>query len=172
MGLYQNTPVFLDYNSGFTPEQVDTINVIVRQTRNRMITIAKQEQEEQPRVSKIVSAKYNRVLDLKDYKYGKHFSISFILNPASFEKGINYPLFEVNDKIISVFDYQNQQNVLCFVQGSNDPDRPYKSLSSLGYCYIDYSSVNPTIYFHLSEDWPASQGRKIYYSVFISGDLE
>lgn len=160
MGLYNNIPVFLDETSGYNKSQVEKINTIVRTARNRFISIATQNVSELPKIEKFVTAKYNRVLDLKDYLFDKNFSISFILDPAGFAPGLEFPLFEFDGTITELH-----------CEGSNSSDTPAKTLSSLGYLRID--TTKKVIYFKCVNDWPTdSSGNKVNYSVYIGGTID
>jgi len=162
--LYQNTPIFLTEDSGYNKKQCEQINVIVRTTRNRFISKAKQEQLGHPKIEKFISQKYNRVLNLFDFLYDKTFSISFILDSTGFEKNIDYPLFEFTEKnIISMAG-----------EGSNSDLRTAINLSALGTFSIKKQNGIPTIYFTcLTDNWPTDEsGKKIFYSVYIGGKIE
>ena len=163
MGLYNNVPLFLDNNAGFTEAQVEKINLIVRTTRNRFLSQAKQNQLEKPTIEKFVTTKYNRVLNLRDYLYNKNFSVSFILDPAGFEPNISYPLFD--------FDY----NIDYFhFEGSNSDELPAALLSSLGQITIDRTGQRPRMMFEKNSNaWPVDEfGNKVKYSVYISGKIK
>lgn len=163
MGLYNNTPVFLTTDSGYSKEECELINVIVRTARKRFETKSKQEQLEKPEIEKFISSKYARVLNLLDYKYGKDFSISFILNPSGFANEIEYPLFEF-DENVSFFNYQ----------GSHDETNIARTLSSLGRIEISYKFDKPTFVFIPTdvEHWPRNNDRLVAYSVYIGGKIE
>lgn len=160
MGLYNNIPVFLDENSGYSKSQVEKINTIVRTARNRFTSIATQSTNELPKIKKFITAKYNRVLNLRDYLFDKNFSISFILDPAGFAPGLEFPLFEFEGTIMELH-----------CEGSNSSDYPAATLSSLGYLRID--TTKNIIYFKCVNDWPVdSGGNKVNYSVYIGGAIE
>ena len=162
MGLANTLPVFLDYNAGFNKTQVDQINTIVRTARRSFEDRAKQEQLTEPGLDKIISSKYGRVLDPKDYLYNKSFSLSFVLNPFGFELGGEYPLFET-DKTIRSLSFE----------GSNSNTTPASSLSALGHIYISNNLSKPTVMFVVdTNDWPIdTHGNKVQYSVFIHGTV-
>lgn len=164
MGLANTLPVFLDDFSGFTEQQVDQINIIVRTARRAFESKAKQNQKTEPVIEKISKRKYNRVLDLKDYLYNKSFSMSFILNPVGFVKDGEYPLFET-DKQINFIN----------INGSNSETKPDKSLSGLGYLKVSYAMPDKPIVLFVctTDEWPEDeQHEKVKYSAFISGTIQ
>lgn len=160
MGLYSNTPVFLTVDSGFDKKQCESINVVVRTARNRFYSKAKQPLQEKPKITKFITSKYARVLNLLDYRYGNNFSISFILNPGGFANGIEYPLFEF-DGNVSSFQYQ----------GSHDENVVARTLSNLGSISISDKFDKPTFVFTPSnmENWPKNDEHYVAYSVYIGG---
>lgn len=164
MGLANTLPVFLDDFAGYNKRQVRLINLIVRTARRAFESKAKQKQKTEPVIEKISKRKYNRVLDLKDYLYGKSFSMSFILNPVGFVKDGEYPLFETDKNINFIH-----------INGSNSETKPDKSLSGLGYLKVSYvTSTNPVVMFVCTTDeWPEDeQHEKVKYSAFVSGTIK
>lgn len=162
MGLANSLPVFLDNNAGFNKNQVEQINTVVRTARRFFENKATQKQLPEPDVEKLISSKYGRVLDPKDYLYNKTFSLSFILNPFGFELGGEYPLFET-DKTIRAISFE----------GSNSYTRPANYLSNLGHIYVSNNFSKPTVMFVCdTNNWPVDgQGNKVQYSVFIYGNI-
>lgn len=164
MGLANTLPVFLDDFAGYDKKQVRLINLIVRTARRAFESKAKQKQKTEPIIEKVSKRKYNRVLDLKDYLYGKSFSMSFILNPVGFVKDGEYPLFETDKNINFIH-----------INGSNSETKPDKSLSGLGYLKVSYvTSTNLVVMFVCTTDeWPEDeQHEKVKYSAFVSGTIK
>ena len=163
MGLYNNIPLFLDNNAGYNETQVEKINLIVRTARNNFISKAKQKQSEKPTIEKFVTTKYNRVLNLRDYIYNKNFSVSFILDPAGFELGNKYTLFEY-DYDIDYFHFE----------GSNSDKVPAALLSNLGSITIDLSGNKPKLVFEKNNaPWPVDRyGNMVKYAVYIGGKIK
>lgn len=160
MALYNNTPVFLDYNSGWKGDQVDTINLIVRIARRRFEAKAKQKQLEKPKTSNIVKTRYGRAVNLLNYLYKDNFSISFVLNTANMTKGSTYHIFDLEEDV-------SISNQLGSSSNSTNPS----ILNSYGYFYKDYYMSQPAIYFKCEDDsFPTdSSGNRLQYSVYIGG---
>lgn len=160
MALYNGTPVFLDYNSGWKPEQVDQINLIVRTARRRFEDKAKQKQEDEPLVEKIVSTRYGRALDLLNYKYDNVFSISFIFNVADMVTDGIYHILDLNESIMLQSQFGS----------SSDTTNP-ALLTSYGYFFVDEYLGNPAIYFKCEDDdFPVdSDNNRVQFSTFLGG---
>lgn len=163
MGLYNNIPLFLDNDAGYTEPQVKQINIIVRNTRNKFISKATQKQKVKPKTEKFITNKYARVLNLRDYLLNNNFNISFILDPSGFVPNGSYYLFEFDNAIDNYY-----------YEGSNSDDTGVIPLSNLGQITIDYSGVKPRFVFKCNDNtWPTdSGGNKLKYSVFISGRIK
>ena len=162
MGLANVVPVFLDGSSGFTDKQVETINILAKTARNSFTSKAKQKQLPKPEIKNIISSRYSRALDVKNYLYDKNFSIQFILNPYGMESGIEYSLFELENKV----------KTLQF-EGSHSSSYPSKMLSSLGVIKYKVKDGKDMIVFECtSDDWPVDgNNRRVQFSVYIGGSI-
>lgn len=164
MGLANTLPVFLDDYAGYDKKQVKLINIIVKTARRAFESKARQKQKPEPKIEKLSKVKYNRVLELKDYLYGKNFTMSFILSPAGFVRDGKYPLFETEHSISFIS-----------INGSNDDRKPAKTLSGLGHLEVNISSnINPIITFVCdTDDWPVDEhGNMVKYSALITGTIK
>lgn len=163
MALYNNIPLMLDTDSGYTSEQVKQINIIVKNTRNKFISKAKQKQKGLPKIEKFITTKYNRVLNLRDFIIDQLFNIHFILDPAGFEDNVSYKLFEFDNEV-KHFHFE----------GSNSDKTDVIALSTLGTIFIDTSGLAPVFMFKRnSAPWPTdANNNKVKYSVFISGEIQ
>lgn len=161
--IYNNIPLMLDLDSGYTSDQVKQINIIVKNTRNKFLAIAKQKQKEKPKAEKFIITKYSRVLNLKDYIVDKLFNIHFILDPAGFEDNLSYKLFEF-DNDVKHFHFE----------GSNSDKTNVIALSTLGTILIETSGLKPTFIFKRNDSpWPTdANNNKVKYSVFIAGKIK
>lgn len=160
MPLANNVPVFLDDRAGWNHAQAEYVNILVKTTRRKFESKAKQEKESKPPVTHLVKNKYGRVLDLEDYKYRNYFTLSFILNPTGFVKDGEYSLFDTTYHI----QYIN-------MQGSFSPTDAVKSLSALGNLKIVEKGEYRTVVFVKNDEaWPKGADEKfLYYSVTIGG---
>lgn len=95
--LSNNTPVFLDDESGFNAKQVELVNLLVKTARKTFESKAIQKQEGRPRVEVFASTTYPSVIsDVRNYKYLNQVCISFVTlaqNPP-LSVGMDLPLFE------------------------------------------------------------------------------
>ncbi len=162
MGIANVVPVFLDESSGFTERQTETINILAKTARNSFITKAKQEQLSKPEIKNIVKSRYSRALDVKNYLYNTNFSIQFILNPYGMESGIEYSLFELENKVTRLQ-----------FEGSHSSSRPSKLLSSLGTIKYKVKDDKDMIVFECtSDDWPVDENNhRVQFSVYIGGSI-
>ena len=161
--LYQNIPVLLDDRSGFTKAQVEQINIVARTARRAFTEKAKQKQKSQPLVEHLITKKYGRVLDLKDYLYTDRFSLNFVLSPVGFANNIWYPLF-ITEKTITSIE-------LC---GSNSENKVAASLTYLGHLDSKETSEGTEVYYVVdrAEDWPRdANNNMVNYSVYIGGSI-
>lgn len=160
MPLANNVPVFLDDKTGWNHAQAEYVNILVKTTRRKFESKAKQEKESKPPVTHLVKNKYGRVLDLEDYKYRNYFTLSFILNPSGFVKDGEYSLFDTTYNI----QYIN-------LQGSNSPTVMAKSLSALGNLKIvEKGGYRTVVFVKNGEAWPVDgNGNMVQYSVTIGG---
>ena len=157
--LYNNTPVFLTEDSGYSKEQCDKINTIVRTARNRFTEAAHQKQKEKPAIEVFASKIYSRAQNFVSYKCDRNINVSFILDPSNFAKDGEYNIFEFQGNIANL-NYE----------GSNSNTIP-TVLSGLGYFRVEYNRVAPTVIFVCTtESWPVDElGNKVKYSVFMWG---
>lgn len=155
-------PVFLDNGSGFTEKQIEAVNILAKTARNSFIAKAKQEQLPKPEIRNIVKSRYSRALDVKNYLYDTNFSIQFILNPYGMESGIEYNLFELENKIKSLQ-----------FEGSHSSTYPSKMLSSLGtIVYKEKDGKSMLVFECESDDWPIDENnRRVQFSVYVGGSL-
>jgi hypothetical protein len=159
MALANNVPVFLSPDSGYTPEQCNSINILVRTARRSFESKARQIQEDKPVVEKLITRRYGRVLEPKDYLYGKNFSLQFILNPFGFELDGRYALFETKHTIKSIQ-----------MQGANSSITVGMTITSLGHLYVGYLNNNQIVYFVCdTDDWPSDHGIPTQFSVYMNG---
>lgn len=158
--LWKGPAIFLDELSGYDKAQTSFINTLVRTTRRRFEARAKQEQQVSPKIEKLTTTKYARVLDLKDYLYDKYFTLSFILNPANMVQLGTYDLFETPYNISNVS-----------LNGSNSDKVPVMSLSALGHLnLIRRDSVNVIQFVRSMEEWPEdANGNPVQYSACMTG---
>jgi hypothetical protein len=161
MSIANVVPVYLDNTSGWKPNQVNEINKIARNLRTAFESKAIQHTKDKPQIEKFTISKYNRVLNLNDYRYNDTFSINFILDPAGFEVNGEYPLLELSS-YPSSFNYE----------GSNDDEAPYKLLSSLGTISIKKINSSPYFIIKVKDTWPTDeQHNKLKYSCYIGGRI-
>ena len=163
MSITNVVPVFLDQNSGFNDKQVEAINILAKTARNSFLAKAKQKQLPKPEIKNIVKSRYSRTLDVKNYLYGTNFSIQFILNPYNMSSGIEYSLFELENKVTRLQ-----------FEGSHSSTYPSKLLSSLGTIKYKVKDGKDMIVFKCtSDDWPVDEnGRRVQFSVYIGGSIE
>lgn len=162
MGIANVVPVFLDGSSGFTEKQVEAVNILAKTARNSFTSKAKQKQLPKPDIKNIISGRYSRALDVKNYLYDTNFSIQFILNPYGMESGIEYSLFELENKVKSLQ-----------FEGSHSSSYPSKMLSSLGTIrYKVKDGKNMIVFECTSDDWPVDEnGRRVQFSVYVGGSI-
>jgi len=155
-------PVFLDNSSGFTEKQVEAINILAKTARNSFVAKAKQEQLPKPEIKNIIRSRYSRTLDVKNYLYGTNFSIQFILNPYNMSSGIEYSLFELENKVTRLQ-----------FEGSHSSTYPSKLLSSLGTIKYKVKDGKDMIVFECtSDDWPVDENnRRVQFSVYVGGSI-
>lgn len=155
-------PVFLDNGSGFTEKQIEAVNILAKTARNSFIAKAKQEQLPKPEIKNIIRSRYSRALDVKNYLYDTNFSIQFILNPYGMESGIEYSLFELENKVKSLQ-----------FEGSHSSSYPSKMLSSLGTIRYKVKDGKDMLVFECtSDDWPVDENnRRVQFSVYIGGSI-
>ena len=155
-------PVFLDDSSGFTEKQVEAINILAKTARNSFVAKAKQEQLSKPEIKNIIRSRYSRTLDVKNYLYGTSFSIQFILNPYNMSSGIEYSLFELENKVTRLQ-----------FEGSHSSTYPSKLLSSLGTIKYKVRDGRDMIVFECtSDDWPVDENnRRVQFSVYVGGSI-
>ena len=160
MALAPIVPVFLDKNAGYNEKQVNFINTLVRTSRRSFESKAIQKMKDKPKISHLAEAKYNRVLNFKDYLYNNYFTLSFILNPAGFVQDGVYNLFETNKTIVTLTG-----------DGCHTDDQVRKTLSSLGNFQIVNEGNKKIIQFKVtSSDWPTdADNNLIQFSVCIVG---
>ena len=163
MSITNVVPVFLDQNSGFNDKQVEAINILAKTARNSFLAKAKQKQLSKPEIKNIVKSRYSRTLDVKNYLYGTNFSIQFILNPYNMSSGIEYSLFELENKVTRLQ-----------FEGSHSSTYPSKLLSSLGTIKYKVKDGKDMIVFECtSDDWPVDEnGRRVQFSVYVGGTIE
>ena len=123
---------------------------------------AKQEQLPKPEIKNIIKSRYSRALDVKNYLYDTNFSIQFILNPYGMSSGIEYNLFELENKVKSLQ-----------FEGSHSSSYPSKMLSSLGTIrYKVKDGKNMIVFECASDDWPVDENnRRVQFSVYIGGSI-
>ena len=162
MSIANVVPVFLDGSSGFTEKQIEAVNILAKTARNSFTSKAKQEQLPKPEIKNIIRSRYSRTLDVKNYLYGTNFSIQFILNPYNMSSGIEYSLFELENKV----------GRLQF-EGSHSSTYPSKLLSSLGTIKYKVKDGKDMIVFECtSDDWPVDEnGRRVQFSVYVGGSI-
>lgn len=155
-------PVFLDNGSGFTEKQIEAVNILAKTARNSFVAKAKQEQLPKPEIKNIIKSRYSRALDVKNYLYDTNFSIQFILNPYGMSSGIEYNLFELENKVKSLQ-----------FEGSHSSSYPSKMLSSLGTIrYKVKDGKNMIVFECASDDWPVDENnRRVQFSVYIGGSI-
>jgi len=155
-------PVFLDDSSGFTEKQIEAVNILAKTARNSFVAKAKQEQLSKPEIKNIVKSRYSRTLDVKNYLYGTSFSIQFILNPYNMSSGIEYSLFELENKVTRLQ-----------FEGSHSSTYPSKLLSSLGTIKYKVRDGRDMIVFECtSDDWPVDENnRRVQFSVYVGGSI-
>lgn len=161
MGLSKNTPVFLDENSGFTKQQIDTINLIARTTRKNFENKARQTQLGRNKIEKVITTSYPTIIaDLKNYLYGKNFCIEFITisQENNYQAGDLIPLFESN--------YLLEVNL----SGGN-PDGQY-SVSSYCQLIIRRKADGYVYSFYILQPFPQNNGRDIQFTVYMNGVIQ
>lgn len=160
MGIANVVPVYLDNRSGWSPAQVEQINIIARTSRNYFLSKSKQKQLEKPDIERMVVSKWNRVLDLKDYAYMGIFSISFILNTDGLAKDVTTPLVSLG-KNVNAFQFE----------GSYSDELVVSSLSSLGSLTIETVDSELTFCFTPNtDDFPEDENHnRLQFSVYIGG---
>ena len=162
MGIANVVPVFLDDSSGFTEKQIEAVNILAKTARNSFTSKAKQKQLPKPEIKNIIRSRYSRTLDVKNYLYGTNFSIQFILNPYNMSSGIEYSLFELENKVTRLQ-----------FEGSHSSTYPSKLLSSLGTIKYKVKDGKDMIVFECtSDDWPVDENnRRVQFSVYIGGSI-
>lgn len=162
MALSNNVPVFLDKVSGYNENQVNFINTLVRTSRRSFEAKAYQKMKSKPDVTHLAEAKYNRVVNFKDYLYNKYFTLSFILNPTGFVKNGIYNLFETKETIQTIN-----------AEGSNSDSVPAATLSSLGTIVMTNEGNKTIVQFKMTADnWPEDvDHNKVQYSVSVIGRI-
>ena len=176
MSLSKVVPVYLDNRSGWSPAQVEQINIIARTSRNYFLSKAKQELLEKPDIERMVVSKWNRVLNLRDYAYMGIFSISFILNTDGLAKDVTSPLVSLGKKVKSYETVEdgvsNVKTAYVFqFEGSYSDEIVPKSLASLGSLTIETVDNEPTFCFTPNtDDFPEDDNHnRLQFSVFIGG---
>lgn len=162
MSIANVVPVFLDDSSGFTEKQIEAVNILAKTARNSFTSKAKQKQLPKPEIKNIVKSRYSRTLDVKNYLYNKSFSIQFILNPYNMSSGIEYSLFELENKVTRLQ-----------FEGSHSSTYPSKLLSSLGTIKYKVKDGKDMLVFECtSDDWPVDENnRRVQFSVYIGGSI-
>ncbi len=162
MAISNNVPVFLDSGSGFEKNQVEFINTLVRTSRRSFEAKAKQVMKPKPDITHLAEAKYNRVLDFKDYLYNDYFTLAFILDPTGFVKNGTYNLFETNKSI----RFLNGD-------GSNSDVRIARALMNLGTFVTSFEGNKTIVQFKMTaDDWPKdADDNPVKYSVCVWGRI-